>query len=36
MSAYDGPKTRIALALGIAAGLDRTELGPLLGEGGEP
>jgi L-asparaginase len=36
MSSYDGPKTRIALALGIAAGLDRTELGPLLGEGGEP
>jgi L-asparaginase len=32
LSIYDGPKTRVALALGLAAGLDRTALGALLGE----
>lgn len=30
LSAYDGPKSRVALALGLAAGLDRTELAALL------
>jgi L-asparaginase len=33
LSIYDGPKTRVALALGLAAGLDRAALGDLLGEG---
>ena len=32
-SIYDGPKTRVALALGLAAGLDRAALGALIGEG---
>jgi len=32
MSALDGPKSRVALALGIAAGLDRTELEALIGQ----
>lgn len=30
-SAFDGPKTRVALALGIAAGLDRVALAELIG-----
>ncbi|HLB45033.1 MAG TPA: asparaginase [Candidatus Limnocylindrales bacterium] len=34
MSALDGPKTRVALALGLAAGLDRAALAALLA--GEP
>ena len=29
-SVFDGPKTRVALALGLAAGLDRAALGQLL------
>ncbi len=33
-SVFDGPKTRVALALGLAAGLDRAALGRLLA--GEP
>lgn len=32
LSMYDGPKTRVALALGLAAGLDRRAIGELLGE----
>ncbi len=31
MSALDGPRSRVALALGLAAGLDRATLGELLG-----
>ena len=30
-SALDGPKTRVALALGLAAGMDRGELAQLIG-----
>jgi L-asparaginase/Glu-tRNA(Gln) amidotransferase subunit D len=29
-SVFDGPKTRVALALGLAAGLDRDQLAALL------
>src|SRR4051794_17099650 len=36
LSTYDGPKSRIALSLGLAAGLDRAALGRLLGEGSRP
>ena len=32
LSAFDGPKSRVALALGLAAGLNRQELATLLGE----
>ena len=33
LSAFDGPKSRVAVSLGLAAGLDRAALGGLLGEG---
>lgn len=32
MSAFDGPKSRVALAIGLAAGMDREALVELLGE----
>jgi L-asparaginase len=32
LSAFDGPKSRVALALGLAAGLDRAGLVSLLGQ----
>ncbi len=35
LSRYDGPKSRVALALGLAAGLDRVGLEQLLGQGSQ-
>jgi L-asparaginase len=32
MSSFDGPKSRVALALGLAAGLDRAALTELIGQ----
>ncbi|HEY7025802.1 MAG TPA: asparaginase [Candidatus Limnocylindrales bacterium] len=32
MSAFDGPKSRVALALGLACGLDESELASLIGQ----
>ena len=36
MSRHDGPKSRVALALGLAAGLDRDALADLVGGGSRP